>query len=57
MDGRWYLKLVFANTVIHKSSILLIFEAQFTESVLGTLLYPEFMIGPTLVGPKEKFSK
>ena len=50
------LELVLANTVSYKSTILLIFEAEFTESVLDKLLHPESTIKPTLVGPEEKFS-
>ena len=38
------LMLVFGNTVFYKSTILLIFEAEVTESVLDILLYP----GPTI---------
>ena len=33
MVGKRYLGLVFANTVLYKSTILLIFEAEFKESV------------------------
>ena len=51
------LKLVFASAVFHKSPILLIFEAQFTKSVLNILLYPESTLVPTVVGPEEKSSK
>ena len=51
------LKLVFASAVFHKSAILLIFETEFTESVLSILLYPESTLGPTMVGPDEKFSR
>ena len=40
-----------------KSTILLDFEAEFTESVLGKLSYPQkSTTRPALVGPKEKFS-
>ena len=45
------LGLVFANTVFYKSTILLIFEAEFTEGVLDKLSYPESIMRPTLVGP------
>ena len=34
------LVLVFANTVFYKSTILLIFEVELTESVLDKLSYP-----------------
>ena len=51
------LKLVFASALSHKSAILLISEAEFTESVLNILLYPESTLGPTMVGPEENFSK
>ena len=50
------LGLVFANAVFYRSTILLIFEAEFTESVLDKLSYPESNIKPTLVGPEEKVS-
>ena len=49
------MKLVFASTVLHKSAISLIFEAEFKESALNILSYPECTMGPTLVGPEEKF--
>ena len=45
----------FASAVFHKSAILLIFEKEFTESVLNILLYPASTLGPTMVWPKEKF--
>ena len=51
--------LVFAYTVFCKRTILLIFEAEFTERVLDKLSYPESTIRPTLakvVGLEEKFS-
>ena len=51
------LELVFANTVCYKSTILLIFEAEFRESALDFLSYSESTIGPTLFGPEEKISK
>ena len=51
------LKLVSASTVFHKRAILLIFEAEFTESVLDFLSYPESNLGLTMVGPPKKFSK
>ena len=51
------LKLVFASAASHKSAMFLISEAEFTESVLNILLYPESTLGPTIVGPEEKFSK
>ena len=47
--------LVFANTVFHRSTILLNFEVEFTESVLNKLSYPESTTRPTLAGPEEKF--
>ena len=50
------LELVFANTAFYKSTILKIFEAEFTESVLDKLSYPDSTIRPALVGPAEKFS-
>ena len=50
------LGVVFTNTAFYKSTILLIFEAEFTRSMLDKLSYPESTIRPTLVGPKEKFS-
>ena len=50
-----FLKLVFVNTVFHKSVILLIFEAEFTESVLDILSYPVSTIGPALIGPEKLF--
>ena len=56
MAGKRYLGIGLANTVSYKSTILLIFEAEFTESVLDKLLHPESTIKPTLVGPEEKFS-
>ena len=40
------LMLVFGSTVFYKSTILLIFEAEVTESVLDILLYPGLTIGP-----------
>ena len=36
--GKRYLKLVFANTVIHKGAVLLIFNVEHTGSVLQTCL-------------------
>ena len=51
------LKLDFANTAFHKRDKLLIFEAEFTETVLHILSYPDSTVGPTMVGPEEKFSK
>jgi len=35
------LTLVFANIVLRKRAILLIFEAEFTENMLEILSYPE----------------
>ena len=51
------MRLVFVNTVLHKSAILLIFEAELTGSFLDNLSYTESTIGPHLVEPKETFSK
>ena len=51
------LKVVFASAVFHKSDISLIFETEFTESVLSILSYPESTLGYTMVGPEEKSSK
>ena len=50
------LGLVFANTVFYRGTILLIYEAEFTGSVLDKLSYPESTIRPSLVGAEEKFS-
>jgi len=49
------LKLAFANTVYHKSAILLFFEAAFRESAVGILTYPESAMRITLDGLEEKF--
>jgi len=51
------LKMDFENTVFHKRTMLLIFEAELTESVLDFLSYRESTIGPTIFGAEEKFSK
>ena len=40
---------------MYNSIIVLIFEAEFTESVLDKVLYLESTIRPTLVGPEENF--
>ena len=54
---RWHendiLRLSFANTLFHKRTILLAFEAEFKENSLEILLYLE----PTNVGPGENMSK
>ena len=50
-------ELVFVNTVLYKSDILLIFEVDFTESVLDIILYTETTQGPAIVEAEEKFSK
>ena len=50
------LELVSASTEFYKSTILLVFEAEFTENELVKLSYPESTIRPTLVGPEEKLS-
>ena len=42
MAGKRCLGISFANTELYKSTILLIFEAEFTESVLDKLSYPEY---------------
>ena len=39
--------------VTNNKEILLIFEVEFTESMLDILLNPECTIGPTTVGPGE----
>ena len=44
-NGSW--KFGFADILFHKSSVLLVFEAEFTESVLDILCYPMFAIEPT----------
>ena len=49
------LGLAFGNTVFYSCTILLIFEAEFIESVLDKLSYSESTIRPTMVGPEEKF--
>ena len=49
--------LVFANKVSHKRAVLLSFELEFTESFLHILSCPKCLIGPTMVGLEEKFSK
>ena len=46
MAGNAILRLVFANTVFHKTAMLQLFYAEYTESVLDTPSYPESTLGP-----------
>ena len=50
------MRLIFANTISHKRAVLFSFALEFTESLLDILSYPKCMIGPTMVGLKEKVS-
>ena len=54
MARKQYLRLMFANAVFHKRTILLTFEAKFNENILNILLYLEPATGPIMVGPAEK---
>ena len=47
--------MAFANTVFHKKAILLIFEAEVTESMLEIILYTESNMGPPWLGSKKVF--
>ena len=49
------MRLVFANTVSHKRSVLLSFELEFRESLLDILSYPKCTIEPNIVGLEENF--
>ena len=51
------MRMAFAYTASHKRAVLLSFELEFTESLLDILSYPVPTVGPTLIGPGEKFSK
>ena len=57
MAEKWYFEVDFCKYSIHKNTILLAFEAEFSESVSDIVPYPESTIGTTVVGPEEKFSK
>ena len=46
MAGNAILRLVFANTVFHKTAMLQLFYAEYTESVLDIPSYPESTLGP-----------
>ena len=49
------LRFVFANTILHKRAILLVFYAGFTESVIETLPYLESTMGAPRLGPEKHF--
>ena len=57
MAEKWYFEVDFCKYSFHKNTILLAFEAEFSESVSDIVPYPESTIGTTVVGPEEKFSK
>ena len=50
------MRLVLTNTVLQKIAMLLMFCKQNSQTrVFDIPSYPESTIGPTMVGPKEKF--
>ena len=49
------LKLDFVNTIFHRRAILLIFQAEFIERLLGNLSHPGSTIGPTMAMPEKSF--
>ena len=53
--GNPILRLAFASKIHHNRAILRILDAEFIESSLEILSYPESTIGPTVVVPKKNF--
>ena len=49
------LRLAFTTTVFHKRALLQRFYAEYTESVLDILSYPESNMGPPWLGQEKKF--
>ena len=50
MAGNSFLRLVFATIVFHKRVMLQLFYAEYTESVLDILSYPESTMCPPSLG-------
>ena len=50
-----YFHIGFANKEFHKKTVLLIFYAEYMESVLNMLSYLEY--GHIIIGAREQFSK
>ena len=49
------MRLVFTNTLSLKRAVLLSFDLEFAESLLDVLSQSVPTMGPTMVGPGEKF--
>ena len=55
MAGACFIILAFANTVFHKRAMLLIFYAEYTESMLEILSHSECITGPPRLGLEKNF--
>ena len=48
-------RTVFGKTLFHMRAMLLIFYAEYTESVVNLLLYPQPTMGSSCLGPERNF--